>query len=451
MKKVRFLFVSVLFSVMFMSSVKAFPSSITLDTAIDHLTLDLDNNLTVTSEVDKTEATYPWILVKAGSSKNLIGLSESSNVEVPPNTVCTLENGWVGSKDSLAIAYIIDLFEGVEGNSFSTLDRYYYQEILTRGYTGNLTATSGTPLYDYIMSTNTKLLGTKSWNEIISTARTISNKDTSSAEIKVNDLKELTLSFTLNDDGYYESSEVIITSNVDYTLGDLTNNKFTYEKDGDKYIFKIKSEDVGSTAETFTSTTSVSKTYTTSAKYNCQGHGSLVLVSTEDVTTRDSIKINGKVEKDKFSIVISGIDSKGKKVKGIKFELRTKEQKEADEEGTIKETNGESSLAFDSLIEGEYYLREVEVPEGYSLDDKEYKIVIDKDGKITVDGKSQDTSLIKITAKLNGEDTSTTGADTEVEVDDAFLPKSTLLIAIAMFDIALGIGIVLYVKKNNTH
>ena len=42
MKKVRFLFVSVLFFVMFMSSVKAFPSSITLDTAIDHLTLDLD-------------------------------------------------------------------------------------------------------------------------------------------------------------------------------------------------------------------------------------------------------------------------------------------------------------------------------------------------------------------------------------------------------------------------
>ena len=38
--------------------------------------------------------------------------------------------------------------------------------------------------------------------------------------------------------------------------------------------------------------------------------------------------------------------------------------------------------------------------------------------------------------------------DSEVEVPDTFSERSVLLIAIGMFDIALGIGIITYVKKN---
>ena len=103
MKKSKFLLAAVLFFVVFMNSVKAFPNSITLDNTTSHLTLDLDNNLTVTSEVSKNEATYPWILVKTAGSKNFIGLSEAANVNISNGTVCTLEDNWSGSEDSLDI------------------------------------------------------------------------------------------------------------------------------------------------------------------------------------------------------------------------------------------------------------------------------------------------------------------------------------------------------------
>ena len=40
--------------------------------------------------------------------------------------------------------------------------------------------------------------------------------------------------------------------------------------------------------------------------------------------------------------------------------------------------------------------------------------------------------------------------DIEVKVPDTLSARSALLITISMFDIALGIGIITYVKKNKT-
>ena len=78
------------------------------------------------------------------------------------------------------------------------------------------------------------------------------------------------------------------------------------------------------------------------------------------------------------------------------------------------------------LPEGTYYLVEISAPEGYELNKERIKFVVDGD------------ELEEVEIKNN----------IEVKVPDTLSARSTLLIAISMFDIALGIGIITYVKKN---
>lgn len=76
---------------------------------------------------------------------------------------------------------------------------------------------------------------------------------------------------------------------------------------------------------------------------------------------------------------------------------------------------------------GTYYLVEILSPEGFELNSNKIEFVINsKDEVIEVIMENQ----------------------LEVKVPDTLSSKSTLLLAIAMFDIALGIGIITYVKKN---
>jgi len=76
---------------------------------------------------------------------------------------------------------------------------------------------------------------------------------------------------------------------------------------------------------------------------------------------------------------------------------------------------------------GTYYLVETAAPKGYVLSKEKVKFVVDNA-----------TPVIKVEMKN----------ELEVEVPDTLSARSTLLLAIAMFDIALGIGIITYVKKN---
>ena len=77
------------------------------------------------------------------------------------------------------------------------------------------------------------------------------------------------------------------------------------------------------------------------------------------------------------------------------------------------------------LKPGKYYLVETIAPEGYVLNKKDVEIIVKEDGT---------TSPVKMVNEL------------EVDVPDTLSSRSALLIAISMFDIALGIGIVTYVK-----
>ena len=97
---------------------------------------------------------------------------------------------------------------------------------------------------------------------------------------------------------------------------------------------------------------------------------------------------------------------------------------------TLKEcswVSGEESTIIVGLSKGKYYMKETIAPEGYVLNEEMVEFEVKADGTVN-----------KATMKN----------ELEVVVPDTLSARSTLLIAISMFDIALGIGILTYVKKN---
>lgn len=112
-----------------------------------------------------------------------------------------------------------------------------------------------------------------------------------------------------------------------------------------------------------------------------------------------------------------------------------------DEKGTVvkycKDEKGNSiecrwistkdEYVVEGMPNGKYYLVEIIAPKGYALSTEKVPF--------TVDGQK---SIIEVEMKN----------ELEVEVPNTLGGRSALLLAIAMFDIAFGIGIITYVKKN---
>ncbi len=87
----------------------------------------------------------------------------------------------------------------------------------------------------------------------------------------------------------------------------------------------------------------------------------LTAYSYEDVDT----EFEQEYEKNNTKIIIEKVDSDTKEVlKGAKFEILDEKQKSI----RVTETNNEGQVILDGLMPGIYYIKEIQAPNGYSID-----------------------------------------------------------------------------------
>ncbi len=86
-------------------------------------------------------------------------------------------------------------------------------------------------------------------------------------------------------------------------------------------------------------------------------------------------------EKNNTQIIIEKVDSDTKEVlKGAKFEILDEKQKSI----RVAETNNEGQVILDGLMPGIYYIKEVQAPNGYSIDSELKKVEIKLNQEISL-------------------------------------------------------------------
>ena len=155
---------------------------------------------------------------------------------------------------------------------------------------------------------------------------------------------------------------------------------------------------------------------TTNTNTNTYNNASTPKIGTYSYTTNSTT--NNEV-----SVKISNIDSStGKLLAGSKLQVQ-------DEDGEIlyEWVTTEEEYIIDDLEEGKYYLVVLNPAEGYESENKKIEFTVDYDEE---------------ELKIEVENVPV------VKVPDTLSSGSILLLSIAMIDIAIGIWIIVYVKKN---
>lgn len=159
-----------------------------------------------------------------------------------------------------------------------------------------------------------------------------------------------------------------------------------------------------------------------------------VIAKEQKITlSREQLTYTVIMEDELTKVVISKLDATGKnELPGATLEIQDKDGKIVkycgkDGNSECKWVSTDKSYEIKGLPIGTYYLIETIAPEGYVLSNEKIEFIVTDEAKV-----------VKVEMKN----------ELEVEVPNTLSSRSALLLTIAMFDIALGIGIVTYVKKN---
>ena len=158
-------------------------------------------------------------------------------------------------------------------------------------------------------------------------------------------------------------------------------------------------------------------------QFKVDGKTDVIKVSMKNDYTNVKIKkVNNIDGRTLEGAILQVLDSKGNEMS-----CKIIDNKKIKELKDCMWTSSENSQTIIGLKNGKYYLIEKKAPEGYVLNSERQEFQVDGINPVI---------NVKMTNVL------------EVEVPNTLSMKSTFLLAVSMFDIAIGIGILIYVKKN---
>lgn len=388
-----------MFSLFIGGKINAFESSLTVNQHGSVLYFN-GSSITLLSEIP-TNRSYPAMKMKNSTGGHILCVSGFELYVPNTNDVCTYSE-WSGN-EKYGVAYIINLINNTNG---SANEKYYWEEVLINQYLGNIKCsddTTGSQTCSVLLNddSSVKILNTnKNISQIVSDAKNYANSNPAKAvSITVAGKETINLTFTENSDGYYYSDAVTISANSSYSLGNISNSKFTYTKNGDTYTFKIKASDIGvNSTESFTISAEAKNTYYVASKYDCPGQNvqDVTLDFVESKTNTDTVTITGSVTGNPVSFEVKKMDNDKKPIEGATFMIQTQTQKNNGINGVGKKTNSEGKIVFDGLSAGTYYVTETVAPTGFLKDTTPIKVTIDKSGNITVNGVADADGVVEI-------------------------------------------------------
>lgn len=390
---------------------------------------------------------HPAIVIQNSEAGRLICLSGLDKNR--PANYCRLKSG-ISANDAYGVGYILHLLNP-DNEDNPDLATSYWMETLVLGYLGNHERFD----YDSLNSSSDTILNTgKTYSEILNEAREYANKAGEySGKNPPIDSRERSLTFTLEDDGYYYSNAITVGSDLEtYTISDIDNSKYEFLEDQSK--FRIKESDVVSSGyESFTASLNIDLNLYKAAWYECQNYHTDIDNSDDyyNGVLQDVALAKYEIESSNAKIILKGDVSIGKVIISKKSATDSKElpgatlqilnsNKEVmackiiNSEGKEEEledckwVSGDKPVDVVGLSEGKYFLKEILAPDGYAINESMLEFEV----------KYGETRQIEMVDEL------------EVDVPNTLSTRSAMIIAIAMFDIALGIGLINYVKKTKT-
>ena len=352
MKRISCAILLLIVSLFMIQGVNAFDSQITMTEELGYLYMDEDLNVYNYEISDFVSRFYH----KNSTGGQVTCISGLSHKRPEVGRTCDLVTNW-SNDNKYGIGYIHHLLYNASGAAY---EKYWWDNYLTLYYLGTLEDR----FFRESISNKVILNTGKTFSQIITEARAYAaNIPTSS--ITANGSKNTSVTFTLNDDGYYYSNEVTIVANDDYSMGPINNTKFSYTKNGDKYIFKIKASDIASnTTERLEVLFLTYKSMYEAAKYDCHGLDDNI----QDVTTfnyntktvsQDSATVIGSVAKTSGRLTIVKTNSDNTPLAGAEIEITGPN----DYSYTFVTTT--SPTVIDNLEFGTYTIKETKAPDGY--------------------------------------------------------------------------------------